>query len=465
MRENKESTASKTSLLVDANSTAKIAKKISEKASLRIDFALQSPLISYSFSILPARNAFPIQDARNQLSHRWNDDFNYHDRTQRFQRDDYEVNRGRSRSRLRSFSKPSVTNPKPLHLQVTSVVVAIKQEEFKTSDIDYFYSGLSKETHAPGDYVVSEKNIFYRDVYMFTQQVERVAVVKYEGIRNKLHLCLRESFMMWFTSLDVVTRNHLNENSQTFCEALIRKYKLSNFRAFDKLIAKHYSVQNARKQRFVDEYVQAIMRHDKTCNIVDEAAVTFAWKNLDVALRKNIRRLEKHVTADDFVELLDKVIEYYDNLNKKHDEKEVAYQRGLKTAERRLFSFSVPSSVPQQQQRLTIYSARQNSRQERNQMLSSSSNNRGFRQYPPASSNQKLLTNNAKTRNAYFADDAALEDATYYFSSAKIKYSTAKYAQFDDIVVAFHAQASHEKDFNSEDDSRNDMPPYLCNIC
>ena len=427
-----------------------ISEKSSEKAFLRIDFALQSPLISHSFSILSARNAFSIQNARNQLSHRWNDDFN--DRIQRFHRDDYELNRERSRSRLRDTSHEfSATNSKSTYLQSTSI--AIKQEEFKTSNIDYFYSDLSKKTYVSDDYVVLEKIIFYRDVYMFTQQVKRVAVVKHEDIRNKLHLCLREAFMIWFTSLDVVTRNQLIENLHTFFEILIRKYKLSNFKAFDKLIAKHCFVQDARKQRFVDESMQAIMRHEKACNIVDEATVKFAWKNLDVALRKNIRRLEKHVIANDFVELLNEVIEYYDNLNKKHDEKKVAYQRNLKTTKKCLQS--------QSQQR-----------QKRNQVLSSfQTTNRefqSFRQYSLASSNQKLLTNNAKTRNAYFAekrDNASSEDEIYYSFSAEIKYSTAKYAQFDDIAIAFHAQISIEKDFHSEINSRNEMSLYFCNIC
>ena len=464
MRELKGSTASEAPPLVDANSTAKTAEKAPEKAPLRTDFALQSPLISHSSPILPARTAFPIQDARNQLPHRWNDDFN--DRTQRFHRDDYGLNRGRSRSRLRSFPEPPATNPKPSHLQAAPVAVAIKQEEFKASDIGYFYPGLSEETHAPGDYVVSGKDIFYRDVYMFTQQVERVAVVKHEGIRNKLHLCLRGSSMVWFTSLDVATRNHLNEDPHEFCEALIKKYKPSNSRAFDKLLAEHYTVLDARKQRSADEYVQAIMRHGKACNIVGEAAVTFAWKNLDTALRKDIRRPEKHVTADDFVELLDEVIEYYGSLDK-HDEKEAAYQRGLKTAERRI------QPQPQQsQQRLTTYPARQEPRQERNQVLpppqTTSRGFQPFRQYPPAPPNQKLLTNQAEARNVYFAeerDNTSPEDEAYYSSPAETRYPTTEYAQFGDTATAFHAQAPHEEDFNSEGDSRNGMPPYSCNIC
>ena len=187
-----------------------ISEKSWEKASLRIDFALQSLVVSHSFSILSSRSA------------RWNDDVNYNDTNQRFYRDDYELNRERSRNRMRSTShESSATNSKSTYLQSTSI--AIKQEEFKIANIDYFYSDLSEETHAADDYVMSGKDIFYRDFYMFTQQVKRVAIVKHKDIRNKLHLCLREFFIMWFISLDVVTRNYLNENSHEFCEILIKK--------------------------------------------------------------------------------------------------------------------------------------------------------------------------------------------------------------------------------------------------
>ena len=101
-------------------------------------------------------------------------------------------------------------------------------------------------------------------------------------------------------------------------------------------------------------------------------------------------------------------------------------------------------------------------------MLSSSqTTNREFRQYPLASSNQKLLTNNAKARNTYFAkkrDNASSENEAYYSFAAEIRYLTTKCVQFDDIATAFHAQTSIEKDFNSENNSGNEMSPYSCNI-
>ena len=54
------------------------------------------------------------------------------------------------------------------------------------------------------------------------------------------------------------------------------KYKSFISRTFDKFIEERYIMQNARKRRSVDEYVQIILRHDKVCNIINNAVITFA---------------------------------------------------------------------------------------------------------------------------------------------------------------------------------------------
>ena len=98
---------------------------------------------------------------------------------------------------LKNVHEKFVTNSKSTYLQNIFIIVVVKQKKFKSSNIDYFYSDLSKKTHATDDYVMSEKNIFYCDVYiLFTQQVKRVALVKHKDIRNKLYLCFREFFMI-----------------------------------------------------------------------------------------------------------------------------------------------------------------------------------------------------------------------------------------------------------------------------
>ena len=66
------------------------------------------------------------------------------------------------------------------------------------------------------------------------------------------------------------------QSAKAFIEVLIIKYKSFTSRTFDKFIEKRYIMQNARKQRSADEYMQIILRHDKVCSIINDAAVTFA---------------------------------------------------------------------------------------------------------------------------------------------------------------------------------------------
>lgn len=82
----------------------------------------------------------------------------------------------------------STSNSKSTHLQGNSIV--IKQESFKPSEVEYFYLGLPKNAHSPEDYIVSKKDVFYRDVHMFTQQIRRVTITK--EVNEQLYLCLRK---------------------------------------------------------------------------------------------------------------------------------------------------------------------------------------------------------------------------------------------------------------------------------
>jgi len=70
-------------------------------------------------------------------------------------------------------------NSKFTYLQSSSIVIAIfKTKSFKSLKVNYFYLDLFKDTHLLNDYIVLEKNVFYQDIYMFTQQVRRVALQK-----------------------------------------------------------------------------------------------------------------------------------------------------------------------------------------------------------------------------------------------------------------------------------------------
>jgi len=80
-----------------------------------------------------------------------------------------------------------VSNLKSIYLQDITIV---RQESFRFLEIKYFYLNLLKDTHALKDYIIFGKNIFYCDIYMFTQQVRRVTITK--DINKQLYLCLRK---------------------------------------------------------------------------------------------------------------------------------------------------------------------------------------------------------------------------------------------------------------------------------
>jgi len=69
------------------------------------------------------------------------------------------------------YAKEFLTsNPKSIYLQSSSITIAIiKTELFKSLEIEYFYLDLSKDTHLLDNYIIFKKNVFYYNIYMFTQ--------------------------------------------------------------------------------------------------------------------------------------------------------------------------------------------------------------------------------------------------------------------------------------------------------
>ena len=92
------------------------------------------------------------------------------------------MQRSQSRTHL---SSPSLSNK----LEEFRSSLMIKKKEFKVSKIDYFFSNLL-EKHNKENYIIIDKDVFYRDVFMFTQSIERIVTTKDVAIH--LHLCLRE---------------------------------------------------------------------------------------------------------------------------------------------------------------------------------------------------------------------------------------------------------------------------------
>ncbi|KAL8635087.1 MAG: hypothetical protein Q9228_007388 [Teloschistes exilis] len=228
---------------------------------------------------------------------------------------------------------------------VRSTAYAPRQGDFKTADIGYFHPNLPVDKeHPEGEFLTSGKDIFYRVVVQFVQQVRRVAHTK--DVASRLHLYLRGTALPWFTNLPSEIQDQMFTDVDAFCDRLTTKYQISTSRAFDLLHAEKYSMQDARKNRPADDYIQSMIRYGKHCGQSDFSVLTLAWKHLDDELQRDVRRPGSSTLADDLAKSIDEAAEYWSTRNRRgvtydrpsntnNDATEAAFQRGVQSGERR----------------------------------------------------------------------------------------------------------------------------------
>ena len=336
-----------------------------------------------------------------------------------------------------------------------------KPVDFKVHEIGFFHPGLAVSKELPqGPFVTSGKDVYYRDVYMFVQQLRRVARSK--SVEGHLHLCLRGTAITWFSAMKSSIQDAMNDDLTLFCDRLISKYKLSHSRAFDLLHAEHYSMNDAKNLRPADDYIQTMLLHGQQCDQSAAAVLTLAWKNLDRDLQRDVRR--PHGDPDEFARDLDDVAEYWASISstknkpttyspgyeyaptRQHEEKEAAFQRGVRSTERRLLGAPPPAPTPPAQQQ---------------QQPFRNNNNNNFPRYPqparlmPAPQQRQITANQANVEEFHEDDDYADQQQEHG--------NNVEYANFGAAERAYN-RYEHVY-FNDAPTSKHGMAPHSCTVC
>ncbi|MCJ1224180.1 hypothetical protein MMC12_000824 [Toensbergia leucococca] len=184
-------------------------------------------------------------------------------------------------------------------------VVPPSLQGFRASDIGYFHPGLEVSKEYPaGDIVNVGKDLYYRDVLLFVQQVKHVASIK--KIEN-LSLCLQGSAMQWFASLDSNTQSSMNREHVIFTNKLTIKYRLSPALALNKMHQQHYTMKDAQNLRPADEYIQAMLRYERAAGMIGNGILVQAWQNLHWELQRDVFCPTENTTPDDLVARIDQV--------------------------------------------------------------------------------------------------------------------------------------------------------------
>ena len=431
----------------------------------------------------------------------------YEERQSRFFRRDNHIHQhsqSRSRSRHASLSSSKSDELRGLML--------IKQNQFKLTDIDIFHFWYTENKNFI-DYVINEKKVIYTSVQLFVQTV-RQYVINNESVLKYLYLCLRDAAQIWWAGQNLTKQLAYLVTIDTFCNVLVTRYEKHSTNVLRRMQVESFIVKDAQKRRQFDEYVSIFMRYAVSLNMSELIVFTMTWIALDKKFRKHVRRLDKRTTTKNFIRDLKNAIEYYASDINKKNAIEIAYQREVKSKQIQNSERFDRYSESYSEDYSTNYSFRSQDAQPsrnwqtflRNSYTSSSSQNRSqyslqnqtlatqnqisatqnlspsqrisqyftrTTQYFMLSSAQKLLTNNA-SYNAFISTfyeqydynaDSEYDEKQIQAINENIKFETLEHANFDDIIIFFHAETSELEIFNDEIYTRHDMSFMSCNIC
>ena len=93
----------------------------------------------------------------------------------------------------------------------------------------------------------------------------------------------------------------MGEGLNTWCQALVQRFKESQSVALSKFTTERFTLSNVRNHRQPSHYIQSIIRYAKGANMDSiYNQLTFAYNDLDLDLRRDIQRSTESTTILSF---------------------------------------------------------------------------------------------------------------------------------------------------------------------
>jgi hypothetical protein len=172
---------------------------------------------------------------------------------------------------------------------------------FRADDVGYFDPHMVGD----GDMFTQGKEVWFKDVYLFTERVRDVAQIKGEDVlKTNIPACLRGTALAWYTTeLSNLERQGLRAGTlETFLTELTLRFQEAQDVALRKLTAEKFTAYQVRQERQPAEYVYTIIRHAKSALITSPSQqLTFAWNGIAPELRIHIPRPTATTTVTGFI--------------------------------------------------------------------------------------------------------------------------------------------------------------------
>ncbi len=129
-------------------------------------------------------------------------------------------------------------------------------------------------------------------------------------VRTNLFACLRESAQIWYieelSDLEKKALRTLDEETNHWCNALLKKFKKSMTFVLNYLIIERYILNNVRANRNISSFVFQIMRHAKVVNIADlHDQLIWIYNAIVSKLIKNINFFDENISIMTFLKNLE----------------------------------------------------------------------------------------------------------------------------------------------------------------
>ena len=195
----------------------------------------------------------------------------------------------------RSQSFPEATGTKSSHL--------------RAEEVGYFDPEYQQEHGSSNGPVVNAgKHVFYKDVYIFTNRLQDLAVQRGEAdTKAVLSSCLRGSALMWYSmELTELERDLLRDaNLDQWYTTLIKRFKTRTAVALSQLVGQTYSLNDIRHTS-PRAFIQHMLHLAKSAEFYStHNQLTLLWNQFAVNLRRDLPEPQATTTIGEFLDQVD----------------------------------------------------------------------------------------------------------------------------------------------------------------
>jgi hypothetical protein len=178
--------------------------------------------------------------------------------------------------------------------------------KFTPETIGFFDPHLPT-TYGTGDLVNIGKDLFIRDVYVFTDKIrDAAAQFGEEIVRTNLSSCLRGYAQQWYSGeIDEFKRAGLRtmpDGLDRWINELQGRFKKSMTEAQKELISQRYTVKDAMNRREPGEYVQSMVRSARNAGLKEvQQQLVWAWNGIEGPLQAVLDEPDENTTVAEFI--------------------------------------------------------------------------------------------------------------------------------------------------------------------